>query len=364
MISISDILVVLVYIVCLFAVIKMLQVLFKPFKNKFNGLTGGDTQVDRPYKAATASYYEKCKYPRIYSLNNKTLKTLNLDDFRWMYKYDGIHRIVKFEEGTVMYLDEKDQKFKLLDSTPIWDLIPLTILECEELPDNNFYILDAIVINGKPVDTNHFDDRMKESEQLSLPENFKHIHVNKITDFQKLMDEVNHDDSTKELYDGMVIKNNTKPFFQAEGYKLKPSTLHTVDCYLKYQPQQAIYKLYIVKPKQFNQLDTNDITIKDNKGKDVKLMLMKTKYIKGSDTYDPNMEFIHHKDNFPYYNRILTNLLDVHGSAKDGKLDGLIVEMSYNGDQFFPIRIRSDKQFPNSFYAAINETEIICNPLG
>lgn len=203
------------------------------------------------------------------------------------------------------------------------------VFDCENMPDG-FIVLDCYKAFSQVIDKKPFLVRLKIAERFIEKNNLKGFTVIKPERIHSLKELFEHLESTNfdDDIDGLVLRNLTDPFQMSRSYKLKTSKLSTIDFRVKSS------KLFVWK-----------------NGKEV---LYEYSLLPGSSEYR----------NKPLNKEIYTEKeVATIEELKKENLEGLIVEMTWDGFNWQPLRIRSDKNRPNKLKFAISNSENIYYPI-
>ena len=203
------------------------------------------------------------------------------------------------------------------------------VFDCEEL-NSKLIILDCFMVFSKVVDNYSFLDRLKfasryiEKMNMSDYEVIKPIKINNVKDLFSLLDETDNDNDV----DGIILRNIYDSFQTSRVYKLKSSKLSTVDFLLRDN------KLYSYK-----------------NGKEI---LFEFPLLENSSEYN-NKEL--NKENY------IKEEIEEIEKLKKQNLNNKIIEMTWDGFNWQPLKIRYDKYRPNKIEFAISNAENIYFPL-
>ena len=204
------------------------------------------------------------------------------------------------------------------------------ILDCEEI-NGKLIILDAYrvfdtVINEKP-----FLERLKYAEYYikrnKLENVYEVIKPLEITGLKQLFEILYETDKNDEI-DGLVLRNKQDSFLKSRVYKLKTPKMSTIDFLLKDN------KLYSWHNK--------------------KIIPFEFPLLKGSS------EYLNKELNKEIYTEKEIKLIE---ELKKQDLNNKIIEMSWDGFNWQPLKIRDDKTRPNKIEFAISNAENIFYPM-
>lgn len=301
--------------------------------------------------------FTKC--PQVGLLTNTVLSTMNYNNFVYSDKMDGVRYLLIYYNGDV-YSYQTVEKLKLREHATNFKL-GLTIID-GEIIDDNYYIFDCYYFNNEDVRTEYYVSRLKhvnnELKSLKLQTlNLSLLQYSEITDFDKL---IKYSQDFHEHKDGIVIhskmpfniidnKFDTSVFYQ---YKLKPNKLNTIDfVYREIRP--GVYYIYLYGTADELLFNLKNRPRYDKFSQDI--------YSYDSQKFNPNKKY-YILFSTPYHENIfkvkypLTNEL--------GNLNNKICESQYDSETgtFTPIRIRSDKEYPNSYFVGLSNIALMFSP--
>lgn len=203
------------------------------------------------------------------------------------------------------------------------------IFDCEKMLDG-FIVLDCYKAFSQIIDKKPFLVRLKIAERFiekNKLKGFTVIKPEKITSLKELFERLESTNLNDDI-DGLVLRNLTDSFQMSRSYKLKTSKLSTIDFRVKSS------KLFVW-----------------NDGKEI---LYECPLLPGSSEYC----------NKPLNKEIYTEKeVATIEELKQQNLEGLIVEMSWDGFSWQPLRIRTDKNRPNKLEFALSNSENIYYPI-
>ena len=318
-------------------------------------------------------------YPQVGVLTNYIFYQHTPEEFVYLEKTDG--------ERTLLLIDE-DDIYKLstyptlsltkLDNVPtngqrssdIYKLMRGFSLLDTELYNDKYYVFDAYAVDNVLVYNYDFKDRIQhiktflnkchEANILTNIESKQIYNVSKenVNDIINMVNTSDYSEKTGHRIDGVVFQlvnmpyvDNTKKPSAITTFKLKRRTLNTIDFMVKYDADtdgrrplantKHVYYLYLQNklfkcPYWYN-LHKVDIT----------------KLINGWDTNGYNNEQIAD---------INTLIADMANDPT--KYNGAIIEMSLTYSNYWvPMRVRTDKQYSNSYKVGVSNMGVIFSPL-
>ena len=279
--------------------------------------------------------------PMVKTITNYEFQRLNLDDFVWAPKRDGIHKIVKVK-GTEVYEEQSDgtwEHVKPLEK-------PLspgeTLLECEDMGDY-YIVLDVHRYRNINVSELPYIERVQKSF-LSF-ERFKSQTVNTIKSAAEI---INYISTFKDHTDGIILTSKNTPLKETVCYKIKPRTMYTIDVLM----QRSNNGVYIPYVRLSNAVPLRKADVLNFDGEPYcRLVMPHVNEL----TYNPNVDLVALPD-FPLSEQMKREYKELHREDLHNKL----VEVFYNGIQLYPIRIR-DKT--NVYYTCIRIFDNIFSPI-
>ena len=264
-------------------------------------------------------------------LTHLDLKYLDPDKFVWLEKTDGVR----------VFYDDSGNK-----------------LDCEEY-DGKLYCFDAIMVNGEDVRGRSFIERMAAVKNANIKDvTTKDYH--RITSLEELFAFVNtveKSPETGQYIDGAILQEVNPPYNSARVFKLKRTVMNTNDYYLKLQPDNT-YLLYAA-----GVINNSVLQKKYSLGEDSKLSLFVTPYYQDSHIF--KVTDLSEEAAKQYPSNIASDIKEVIAKMKDspGDFDEKIVELSFDGKNYYPLRVRADKEHPNSYRTCISNIGLVFAPL-
>lgn len=199
------------------------------------------------------------------------------------------------------------------------------VFDCEKMP-NGLIVLDCYKAFSKVIDEKPFLERLKIADMFIKRNNLKDFSVikaEKITSLKELFERLESTNLNDDV-DGLVLRNLKDSFQTSRSYKLKTSKLSTIDFKVKSS------KLFVWQD-----------------GKEVPY---EYPLLPGSSEYL----------NKPLFKDIYTDSeVAAIEELKKQNLEGQIVEMTWDGFNWQPLKIRSDKTRPNKLEFALSNSSNI-----
>lgn len=300
-------------------------------------------------------------YPQVKVLDNQILNKLDKNDYVWLEKTDGERKIL-ITKNNKTYVFKHGE---LIENDINFNFKNFTILDTEYY-DNKYFIFDSPYIEGRKIFDNDFIQRLtylQNNHTIQKSDKLKVKEYNKIKSFNEIIDFVNNNYKTENgIIDGIIIQNIYDNYFKARIYKLKTRTMNTTDFLLKKSiiDNKIIYNLYLfgddkIYKSLIQKRPFETQIFQENNKKEI---LFSSPLYNNTYFYDPSVKF-NIIENYKYF----PNQIKEIKSFNEKDLDNKIIEMTWNGKNFFPIRIRKDKQFPNSYMVGKTNMETIFSPI-
>jgi len=244
------------------------------------------------------------------------------------------------------------------------------VFDCEEL-NGKLIILDCFRAFSKIINNFPFMERLKFAEKFIKDrkmENYEVIQAKPIRSIKELFEELNKTE-TQDLVDGLVLRNLKDSFQSSRVYKLKTSKMSTID-------------FHLVDGKLFTSPNSSEKPSgskeKDSSANQTEIS-QKTES-KTSEKTEPKEKDLKGKNEIPFWFPLLNNSdtfrneklhpenytkeqIEEIEKLKKQDLNGKIIEMTWDGFSWQPLRIRNDKFFPNRSEFALSNAENIYFPL-
>ena len=344
--------------------------------NKYNLLGGNNKEVEyidgdiNDYMSITINK----PFPQVGVLTNNILRSNELKDFVYLDKTDGLHVNIALIYNMLCYI--KRGKLEKVDIIKDFNT-KLTILDGEYYEDKNYYIFDAVLIDGKDISDLLFIDRMKEAEKY-INKNKKQLNnfiikeYYKVDNLKDIITYVNTKETNKDniKIDGVVFQLINTPYFNKNPsvYKLKRPVMNTIDFRLRYNEEKQYYKLYLSATNRdlfynLKQLPYKE-GLKELKERDNNKtfdLLFSSPFKEGCDIFKPSLNW--NNKGYPISAIKEINILMSDIINDPIKYDNKIVELSLSLNGWVPMRIREDKQYPNSYKVGISNCSVIFSPI-
>ena len=356
-------------------------------KNRYN-----NNQYNNRKRLSIRDYLSllNVEWPSSSVLSNNILLSNSLDVFNYTEKIDGLHTFLLIFEKKI-YNVTKNEDLSTLKKLDISKFQNMKfegdcIIETE-LYNDIYHIFDVYYLNGIDYSEKYLHERIEAIEPFlqDLGSSFRLKKFHKIPDLNFLLNYIKNDKSPEgNDIDGVILQRIDRPYFMENqnynSFKLKPLHLNTIDFLLKYNKEYNNYSLYLSgnsfsdyfhnfkdAPGRKNVYEINDPTNILNKKylRDYKEKLL----IYFDNPFYPNLgEFEIDKnwnkeDYSPKYIKIIDELMD-EISECPYLYDNKIVELSLTNDKkWVPVKIRNDKNKPNSYRVGLSNISIIFDPV-
>lgn len=338
-----------------------------------------------PVYQEISNIYNITKSPQVSVLNNSIIQTTSVDEYVWLEKTDGVrfllifykHKIYSFSNSSSLV--ELNIKYKS-------EIDKLTIVDTEFYNDKEYKIFDIVMVEEESVVDLSYKDRMKKWSVIKDKFECKNIRIKEYYDLQswkEVIDFVNNS-STNNLIspisgdriDGVIIQKKKESYDSKEpiSYKLKPKRLNTIDFKLMWNKVEERYYLYLVGRASeliynLRYLPRYSKISNEFFGYDLKKLEQKKQYFILFDSpYANNLWYFKPREVFKindYPNFLVKESIEIMKEMiKNPKqYHEKIVEMSLADDGWIPLRLRFDKQYPNSYRVGLSNAALLFSPV-
>lgn len=261
-------------------------------------------------------------------LTHLDIKYFHPKDYVWLEKTDGVREMYKQNNS---------------------------ILDCERYADR-LYCFDALVVNGTDVRNRSYEERMNMVKQANLSD----ITVktfNPVESIEALIEYIQKNfksPTTGHNIDGIILQERNKSYNSARIFKLKLPIMNTIDFRLKHVDGNnfVLYsggKFINNSALQFTHPNIENCS------------LFVAPYYANAHKF--SVQELPEKNEYPP-----EIAKEIHALTKEimdnpSGFDGKIVELSWNGTQYYPIRVRTDKDYPNGYRTAISNIGLVFAPI-
>ena len=377
--------------------------------NGRNKIKGGDNFDEIDKFIERNKTFDFRRTPQVSVLTNKILQTVNLKNFVYLEKTDGLRTLLVNDSTGLYSFRNKEGLIKIFDS-----ICNSVFIVDSEYFKNKYYIFDVYYVN---IDIREmsFINRMNVFKELKLntdniivkewkevikndnndkevlnnnKENKESNNIYTESDKKQIEEILKYGMTKRDGVDGIVFqsKEGYKEWLKKDyQYKLKPLELTTTDYLYKYHPSSKIYYLFLcgsfgelifnlrARPRCLKDAyDLVNLNVKklDTTQKQFKILfdtpLFENMYF-SCPTEDEikKIEGINEiKENDKDKSVNMTSARNDKNEIKEGCLDSLIIETMYDlkTNRQIPIRIRSDKEYPNSYRVGLANACILFSP--
>ena len=238
----TKILLIVSTILCLIIVLNIFykfiyNTLYKPVVDSNNGSNGNDSNNSSGLTGGTRQFKKLVVIP----ISNYLFQRLELENYVWTVKHDGIHKLLKIY-GDKLY-DISDGKYQFIRKFQQPFKNVCCEFEAEEMQNGKFYyILDIMSYQSIDVTRENYLTRMNHKKSFEPYEKiFIKTEIHEIKDIKEILKFAN---SFQEHSDGIILHSTNTGYNGSRLYKIKPRTMNTIDVYVKND------KLFVEKPHQ------------------------------------------------------------------------------------------------------------------
>ena len=337
-------------------------------------------------------------------ITNEFISKQNISDFVYEEKFDGEKVSLVMFNGDIYEMTKKYFKLIYQDDNNIllttnWfkqdkQINKLSIVDAEKiivLGEPMYIIFDCLLLDNEWLNDKDYITRLKACKQFI--ENHNNIiacyrpkcySLSSNTKWEKLIDMTEKLKYSRELQhvkvDGLILHKINSPFIDGELYKLKNSGLMTTDFLLKWVDEKQLYLIYtigytkeikrrkpIINPWSEKHFGYSLI----NKSDSV-YILFDNPYIFNIYEFKPDNNWLEQNNpNNKYYtdehineiNMLVNNMIS-NPLSFNNKIIELSLYKKLNGFYtWIPMRVRTDKIYPNGYRIGLSNIETIYNKL-
>jgi SAM-dependent methyltransferase len=261
-------------------------------------------------------------------LTHLDIKHLHTTDYVWLEKTDGVREMYKQNDS---------------------------ILDCEKYNDK-LYCFDALVVKGVDVRNRSYEERMDAVKHANLPDIIVKSYqpVESIDELISFIQKNFKSPTTGHNIDGIILQERKKSYNSARVYKLKLPIMNTIDFRLKHI-KDSDFVLY--SGGKF----INNSALQFNYPNIENCSLFVAPYYANAHRF--TVKSLPEKNEYPPEIAKEITELTKQIAADPASFDGKIVELSWDGTQYYPIRIRTDKDYPNGYRTAISNIGLVYAPI-
>lgn len=261
-------------------------------------------------------------------LTHLDIKHLHVNDYVWLEKTDGVREMYKQNDS---------------------------ILDCEKYGDK-LYCFDALVVKGIDVRNRAYEERMEAAKQANLPDiTVKSYNpVESVDALIKYIQTHFKSPTTGHNIDGIILQERKKSYNMARVYKLKLPIMNTIDFRLKHVEGNN-FVLY--SGGKF----VNNSALQFSYPNIENCSLFVAPYYANAHKF--TVKELSEKNEYPPEIAKEINALTKEIMDNPSGFDGKIVELSWDGSNYYPIRIRTDKEYPNGYRTAVSNIGLVYAPI-
>ena len=261
-------------------------------------------------------------------LTHLDIKHLHVNDYVWLEKTDGVREMYKQNDS---------------------------ILDCEKY-DGKLYCFDALVVKRTDVRNRSYEERMEAAKQANLPDiTVKSYNpVESVDALIKYIQTNFKSPTTGHNIDGIILQERKKSYNSARVYKLKLPIMNTIDFRLKHVEGNN-FVLY--SGGKF----VNNSALQFSYPNIENCSLFVAPYYANAHKF--TVKVLSEKNEYPPEIAKEINALTKEIIANPSGFDGKIVELSWDGSNYYPIRIRTDKEYPNGYRTAVSNIGLVYAPI-
>lgn len=345
-----------------------------------------------PVYQEISEIYDIGKSPQVSVLNNAIIQTTSINDYVWLEKTDGVRYLLIFFKNKI-YSFSNSTSLVEIGCKYKSEIEKLTIFDSElyyESKDDNkefsFKIFDVVMIEGESVVELSFEDRMKKYSSVNKKFECENIVLKpfyKLESWKQVIDFVDESSKnnlispiSKNRIDGVIIQKRDDPYNSKSqiSYKLKPKRLNTIDFKLMWNKNEERYYLYLIGKSielmyNLRFLPRYSKVSAEFFGYDLKkLEKNKQYYILFDSPYANNLWYFKPRSIFKvddYPQDLIDESIEIMKDMLENpkKYHEKIVEMSLAEDGWIPLRLRFDKQYPNSYRVGLSNAALLFSPV-
>lgn len=338
-----------------------------------------------PVYQEISNIYNITKSPQVLVLNNSIIQTTSVDEYVWLEKTDGVRFLIIFYKHKI-YSFSNSSSLVELNIKYKSEIDKLTIVDTEFYNDKEYKIFDIVMVEEESIVDLSYKDRMKKWSVIKNKIECKNIRIKEYYDlksWKEVIDFVNNSSSNNlispisgDRIDGVIIQKKKESYDSKEpiSYKLKPKRLNTIDFKLMWNKVEERYYLYLVGRASeliynLRYLPRYSKISNEFFGYDLKKLEQKKQYFILFDSpYANNLWYFKPREVFKindYPDFLVKESVEIMKEMiKNPKqYHEKIVEMSLADDGWIPLRLRFDKQYPNSYRVGLSNAALLFSPV-
>lgn len=321
-------------------------------------------------------------FPQVSTLTNEVIQTVPKSKMVWLDKTDGVRTVILIENGNIYDITRRDHYSVIKSNITSKYCVSRSILDTEAY-ENHFIVFDAAIIDGENIARRFYTDRMTKAKSFVSKlkgdvDIFIMTEYSPIKDWNILLKYINNykSPSTGREIDGVICQRVDMPYYRTSTpaiYKLKLPCMNTIDFYIRYQESEKRYYIYLSGSDttfrtNCRQLVTANPYMGVHTGNDSNKQLQENSpilfaspFYSNVSTFQPRLEWNTTGYPPPCVKKATELMTDMLNDPK--KYDGSIVELSFGSDGWVPFRVRTDKQYPNSYVVGFSNMSVLFDPI-
>ena len=287
-----------------------------------------DVKLSPEYTNARLMHPDEYVLNQARPLMHLDVKHMHVNDYVWLDKTDGVREMYK----------END-----------------CILDCERY-DGKLYCFDALVVNGVDVRNRPYEERMDAAKNVKLSDIIvkEYYPVESIEELITYIENNEKSPKTGQIIDGVILQERKKTYNYAKVYKLKLPIMNTIDFRLKHVDGNH-FVLY--SGGKF----INNSSLQFSYPNIENCSLFVAPYYANAHKF--TVKELPEKNYYP--SNIVPEIKEMTKMIMENpaSFDGRIVELSWDGSNYYPMRIRTDKLYPNGYRTAISNIGLVYAPI-
>jgi hypothetical protein len=349
-----------------------------------NLLNINDKYKFNPTYQEISNIYPLDKSPQVSVLTNSIIQTVDKKEFVWLEKTDGVRYLLIMYKNKIYSFSNIDKLIEIpFEYTSNIDKLTIFDSELYEVDESTkiFKIFDVVMIEEQNITELNFKERMDKFNSVKSKFKCNNITIKQyyeLESWKTIIDFVNNNPISpisNDRIDGVIIQYINKPYNDPKpiSYKLKPYRLNTIDFRLMWVKPEQRYYLYLIGKSveliyNLRLLPRISKISEEFFGYNNKQLENKKQYnILFESPFANNMFWFKPRDKFDVdgytthqindATEIMTDML-----TKPKKYHDKIVEMSWANDGWIPLRLRFDKEYPNSYRVGISNAALLFSP--
>ena len=299
--------------------------------------------------------------PQVGIVTNDFINRTKTNNLVWLEKTDGLRSLLLISKTGSIYRRIKDDEYELIYGKKDTYVDVDTIIDTEKI-DSDYLIFDCYAYKSLDLTRKNFMERMSKVEDIVKNKGFgiklKQKTWHQFKNWNELIKFVNineYSPITRNKIDGVIIQfTNMNARDDVSSYKLKRNVMNTTDFKL-IELERMVYRLYLggrnvssllMKHEAYNNTKDNEYVFSCPFFENCHIL-----DLRGNVNIDTNLYFQSEVEE-------IRNIILKEGD----RLHNKIVELSFDGIKWLPLRIRTDKQYPNSYNVGLSNIGNIFSP--